>query len=267
MDGPEIVKGDEERMFQASVDMKNINGTAQLSFGWFIRNASTTPLVISNERTLVQRDALTWNPPPGSLTAGLKIIEFEVRVPSVPAVRRDFGFIKVQEPSLVALINGGSDMLLSSNEEIILDGSDSSDPWLGIGNNQHSGMSFSWSCFQGGPLVPDIYSGDKKVVVPSESAKEKEPTCGMDAMDIQSGLTVTIRPKDDQMYYIKLLVQKYQWQSEFLKTLYAADRDVLRIAIRYLQCKTLYLDYFSVLCHIRCKYDVLSEGLHHSTKA
>lgn len=235
LNGPEIVKGDEERMFQASVDMNNVNWTAQLSFGWFIRNVSTTPLVISNERTLVQRNALTWNPPPGLLTAGLKIIEFEVRVPGVPAVRRDFGFIKVQEPSLVAFINGGSDTLLSSNEEIILDGSDSSDPWPGIGNNQHSGMSFSWSCLQGGTLVPHIYSGDKKVVVPSESAKEKQPACGNDTMDVQTGLRVTILPKDDQIYYIKLLVQKHWRQSEFLRTLYAADHAVLPAAIRYLR--------------------------------
>lgn len=235
MDGPEIVTCDEERMFQASVDSKNVNSTVQLSFEWYIRNVSTMPFAISKERTLVQRDALTWNPPRGSLTTGLKMIEFEVRVQNVPAVRRDFGFIEVQEPSLVALIDDGSDTLLSSNEEIILSGSGSSDPWPRMGNNQHSGMSFSWSCFQGGQLVPHIYSGQKKVVVPSGSAKEKEPTCGNDTMDIQNGSTVTIRPKDNQMYYIKLVVQKDQRQSEVLRTLYVADHDVLRVAIRYWQ--------------------------------
>ena len=116
MDGPEIVRRNEERMFQASVDVKDINSAAQLSFEWFIRNVSTRPFVISKKRTFVQRDALTWIPPSGSLTTDLKIIEFEVRVPNVSAVRRDFGFIKVQEPDLVALINGGSDTLLSSNK-------------------------------------------------------------------------------------------------------------------------------------------------------
>ena len=220
-------------MFQATVDSKNVNSTAQLSFAWFIRNVSTTQFVISSERTLVQRDALTWNSPPGSLTTGLKIIEFEVKVPNVPAVRRDFGFIEVQEPNLVPLINGGSDTLLSSKEEIILSGSDSFDPWPGIGDNQHSGMSFSWSCFHGGQLVPHIYSGDKKVVVPSEQAKKKAPTCRQNTMGIKSGMLVTIWPENDQMYYIKLVVRKDQRHSEFLRTLYASDQDILRVAIRY----------------------------------
>lgn len=231
MDGPEIVSRGEESMFQASVDITSDNSTAQPSFAWFIRNVSTTPLVFSNERTLVQLDSLTWNPPLGSLTTGLKIIEFEVRVPNVPAVRRDFGFIKVQEPSLVALINGGSDTLLSSKNEIIFSGSDSFDP--GIGDNQHSEMSFSWSCFHGGRLVPLIYSGHTKVVVPSEPAKKKEATCGNNIMNIQSGLTVTVRPNDNHTYYIKLVVEKDHRQSEFLKTLYAAKEDILRVAIRY----------------------------------
>ena len=230
---PQIVSRDQESMFQASLDIKNVNSTAQLSFAWFIRNVLTTPFVISNERTLVQRDALTWNPPPGLLTTGLKIIEFEVRAPNVPGMRRDFGFIKVQEPSLVALINGGSDILLSSKNTIIFNGSDSFDP--GIGYNQHSDMSFSWSCFRGGHLVPLIYSGHTKVVVPSELAKKKKPTCGNNIMDIQSGLTVTIQPNDNQMYYIKLVVKKDRRQSEFLKTLYAEKQDMLRIAIRYLK--------------------------------
>ena len=233
MDRPEIVSRGEESMFQASVDITSVNSTEQLSFAWFIRNVSTTPLVFSNERTLVQRDALTWNPPLGSLTTGLKIIEFEVRVPNVAAVRRDFGFIKVQEPSLVALINGGSDTLLSSKNEIIFNASDSFDP--GIGNNQHSELSLSWSCFRGGQLVPLIYSGHTKVVVLSEPAKKKEPTCGNDIMDTQSGFTVTIRPNDNQIYYIKLVVKKDHRQSEFLKTLYAANQNILRVAIRYLK--------------------------------
>ena len=233
MNRPQIVSRDEESMFQASVDIKNVNSTTQLSFAWFIRNVLTTPFVISNDRTLVKRDALTWNPPPGSLTTGLKIIEFEVQVPSVPAVRRDFGFIEVQEPSLVALINGGSDILLSSKNKIILNGLDSFDP--GIGYNQHSDMSFSWSCFRGGHLVPLIYSGHTKVVVPSELAKKKKPTCGNNIMHIQGGSTVTLQPNDDQMYYIKLVVRKDQRQSEFLKTLYAEKQDTLRVAIRYLK--------------------------------
>lgn len=233
LDRPKIVSRDKESMFQASVDIKNVNSTAQLSFAWFIRNVLTTPFVISNDRTLVQRDALTWNPPPGALTTGLKLIEFEVRVPNIPAVRRDFGFIKVQEPSLVAIINGGSDILLSSKNEIIFDASDSFDP--GIGNNQHSEMSFSWSCFHGGHLVPLIYSGHTKVVVPSEPAKKKEPTCGNNIMDIQSGLTATIRPNDNEMYYIKLVVRKDRRQSEFLRTLYAAKQEILRVSIRYLK--------------------------------
>lgn len=233
MDRPEIVRRDEERMFQAFVESENVNSTAQLSFAWFIRNVSSMPFVISKERTLVQRDALTWNPRPGSLTTGLTLIEFEVKVSTIPAVRRDFGFIKVQEPSLVALINGGSDTLLSFKWKIILNGSDSFDPV--IGNNQHSGMSFSWSCFRGGQLVPHIYSGDKKVVVPAEAAKKKAPNCGNNTMGVRSEMAVTLRLKDDQIYHIKLVVKKDQRQSEFLRTLYAANQDILHVAIRYLK--------------------------------
>lgn len=242
MNRPEIVTHDEERIFQASVDKIDISSTAQLSFAWFIRNVSTIPFVISNERTLLRRGALTWNPPPGFLTKGLKIIEFEVKVPNVPVVSRDFGFIEVQEPSLVALINGGSDTLLfSSSEEITLHGSDSFDSFPGRGINQHSGMSFSWSCFRGGQLVPHIYSGHQKVVVPSESAKKNASICGENIMVKKSGLEVTIRPKENQMYYIKLVVKKDQRQAEFLRTLYAADQDILPVAIRYLK-NYLYFD-------------------------
>lgn len=235
MNRPEIVTRDEERIFQASVDKINISSTAQLSFAWFIRNVSTIPFVISNERTLLRRGALTWNSPPGSLTKGVKIIEFEVVSPNVPVVSRDFGFIEVQEPSLVALINGGSDTLLSSSEEIILHGSDSFDSWPARGINKHSGMSFSWSCFHGGQLVPHVYSGHQKVVVPSESAKKNASICSENTMGNKTGLKVTIRPNENQMYYIKLVVKKDQRQAEFLRTLYAADQDILLVAIRYLK--------------------------------
>lgn len=64
---------------------------------------------------------------------GLKLIEFEVRVLNIFVVRRDFGFIKVQEFSLVVLINGGFDILFFFKNEIIFDVLDFFD--LGIGNN------------------------------------------------------------------------------------------------------------------------------------
>lgn len=64
---------------------------------------------------------------------GLKLIEFEVRVLNIFVVRRDFGFIKVQEFSLVVIINGGFDILFFFKNEIIFDVLDFFD--LGIGNN------------------------------------------------------------------------------------------------------------------------------------
>lgn len=164
---------------------------------------------------------------------GLKLIEFEVKLPNVTAVRRDFGLIKVEEPSLVGLINGGSEALISSKEQMILSGSDSFDP--GDGNNEYFGMSFSWFCFNGGKLLSHFYSGDITVVVPSEAAKKNASNCSSRRMSIKSETSVSVQPRDNHIYYIKLVVTKDQRQSEFLRTLYAVDQDVIRVAIRCLK--------------------------------
>lgn len=229
----DTVTRDEERMFQVSIERGNFNPMTQPFLTWFIRNVTTTPLSISKDRTLVKRDALTWSPPSGSLTSGLKLIEFEVGLPNITAVRRDFGFIKVEEPSLVCLINGGSETLISSERQLILSGSDSFDP--SIGPDQYFGMSFSWSCYHGGTIVSHPYSDDKIVAIPSEAAKKNASSCSVNRMSIKSEMAVAVQPKDNHIYYIKLIVTKDQRQSEFLRTLYAVDQKITTASIRCLQ--------------------------------
>lgn len=221
-------------MFQASIQEENINSTSQLSFDWFIRDVTVMPFVISKERTLVQRDSLVWSVPSGKLSVGPKLIELEVKLANFTSVRRDFGFIKVEEPRLVALINGGSETLISSKKRIALSASDSFDP--GIGINQHFGMTFSWFCFDGGQLLPDVYSGNKTVLVPSEPAKTNASKCKRKMPFSQNKMAAFRRFMDaDHIYYIKLVVKKDQRQSEYLRTLHAADQDILPVAIRYLK--------------------------------
>ncbi|KAL9954010.1 hypothetical protein ACROYT_G041497 [Oculina patagonica] len=260
----DIVRRDEERMFQASIEGEDL--TTQPSFAWFIRNVTTMPYAISKNRTLVKRDALTWSPPSGSLTTGLKLIEFEVKLPNVTAVRRDFGFIKVEEPSLVVLINGGSETLISSKGQMILNASHSFDP--GVGNNEYFGMSFSWSCFNGGKLLPHFYSGDKRVVVPSEAAKKNASHCSRRRMSIKSEMAASVQPRDNHIYYIRLVATKDQRHSEFLRTLYAVDQDVIRVAIRCIKnCEQMVIPSHRFSLKVGCavcrpKYDTFSWKLY-----
>lgn len=220
-------------MFQVAISHEHEDLTTQLSFAWFVRNVTTIPFAISKNRTLVKRDSLTWSAPAGSLAAGLKLIEFEVSLSSSTAVRRDLAFIKVEEPSLVALINGGSESLVSSIGQINISADDSFDP--GIGENRHSGMSFSWICLNGGQLLPHSTKGNSTVLVPSESSKKNASTCTNGTMSNTRGKTAVLRPRRDghRIYFIKLLVKKDKRQSEFLRTVYAVPRDILNVQIRY----------------------------------
>ena len=229
----DAVRRDEERMFQASIKMENVNSTAQPSFAWFIRNVTLMPFAVSKDRTLVKQNSLTWHLPSGSLTTGLKLIELEVRLANLVAVRRDFGLIKVEEPSLVALINGGAETLVSSKRQLIFNGSDSFDP--GIGTNQFIGMSFTWSCFKGRKLLSQVYRGGKIVVIPSEEAIKNARYCSSNRISIKDEMAVAVEPTHNHVYHIRLVVSKDKRQSEFLRTLYAVDQDVIRVSIRCLK--------------------------------
>ena len=137
----DVMKRDEERMFQASITRHEHELLkTPLSLAWFVRDVNVTPFAISKNRMLVNRGSLIWNAPAGSLSTGLKLIEFEVSHLNSTAARRDLTFIKVEEPCLIAVINGGSETLVSARGHIDINGGDSIDP--GIAGARSSGMKF-----------------------------------------------------------------------------------------------------------------------------
>lgn len=220
-------------MFQASVESGlNIQSSEHLSFNWFIRNVSTSPFSISGQRVLVARDSLTWSPPVGSLPTGLKLIEFQVTLSNVSTALRDYGFLKVEEANLIAVISGGSEKLRSSNHPIRFDGSDSSDPGIGPGD-QDVEMTFNWSCLDGGDLLHHVFSGNKVVALPSDRARKRARRCSRNVFFKSDGSAVSlINPLNEHIYYMKLVVRKARRRAEFVQTVYAADENVLKLMIR-----------------------------------
>ena len=229
---PDVVKQDEERMFEASIEnWTNISSSVQLSFNWFIRNVQTSPLEISSERTLVERNSLSWSFPAGSLSTGLKLIELEVTVSNIIGRIRDFGFLKVEKPNVVAIIIAGSELLSSSKYPVGFNGLDSLD--LGVNQHQHVRTQFLWYCLDGGKLPPRVFSGNNSAMVPSEGAKKHAKTCPREiSFKTNRSIAYLINPLHEHVYYIRLVVLKYQRRAEFVQTVYTADEDVLRVNIR-----------------------------------
>ena len=219
-------------MFQAFVESEsNSSISGQLSYNWFIRNVTTSPIAISAERTLVEQNSLTWSPRSGSLSTGLKLIEFEVTFSNIASARRDFGFIKVEEANLVALVTGGSEILSSSKYPILFTGSDSFDP--AIGRNQNFGMDFVWSCLDGGQMANHVFSRNRIIVVPTESVKKQTKTCSQNIGFTSNGTAAAIgNPSSGHIYYMKLTVRKDQRQTTFLQTVYTTDEQALNVVIR-----------------------------------
>lgn len=219
-------------MFQAFVESEsNSSISGQLSYNWFIRNVTTSPITISEERAPVEQNSLTWSPRSGSLSTGLKLIEFEVTFSNVASARRDFGFIKVEEANLVALVSGGSEILSSSKYPILFTGSDSFDP--AIGRDKNFGIDFVWSCLDGGQMVNHVFSGNRIIVVPNERVKKQAKTCSQNISFTSKGAAAAINnPSSGHIYYIKLTVRKDQRQTKFLQTVYTTDEPALNVVIR-----------------------------------
>ena len=192
---------------------------------------TTSPFTISAERTLVEQNSLTWSTRSGSLPTGLKLIEFQVTLSNVASARRDFGFIKVEEANLAALVAGGSERLSSSKYPILFTRSDSFD--LAIGENQNFGMDFVWPCLDGGELATHVFSGERIIVVPTERIKKKAEACSQNIRFRSNGAAAAIgNPSSGHIYYVRLDVRKDQRQAEFLQTVYTTNEQALTVAIR-----------------------------------
>ena len=229
----DTIKRDDEILFQAYIDSGFRKGIPRhLSFNWFIRKVQASPLAVSEERTLVEKNSLTWFTPPGSLPLGLTLIEFEVTLSNVSTARRDFGFIKVKEANLVALISGGSVRLSSSKYAVHFDGSLSFDPE--VDKRQYSvGMEFVWYCFEGGQLVNSSLSGKKIVTVASEMMKNNTEKCSNETGFKINGATAVIHnPFPHHIYHIELIVRKSKRQTPFLQTVYTSKEEILEVFIR-----------------------------------
>ena len=228
---PEVIKQDEERMFQATLKNGG-NVSAQVSFNWFVRDVPDSPRTISQNRTLVEENSSTWICSGELLSRGLKLLELEVSLFSTTTARRDFGFIKVEEPDLVAMIAGGCESLRSSKYPMLFNGSGSHD-WKG----SNTGMEFVWICRDGGKL-PRVFKGVNKVTVPSEEAKEREKTCPTQVGFRTNGITAYLmHPSQNHVYYIKLLVRRDHrrrgnFTADFMQTVYAVNEDAITVDIR-----------------------------------
>lgn len=226
---PDIIKQDEERMFQAAVK-NGENVSAQVSFNWFVRDVQGSPRTISQNRTLVEGNSSTWICSGELLSWGLKLLELEVSLFSTTTARRDFGFIKVEEPGLVAMIAGGYESLRSSKYPMLFNGSGSHD-WKG----SNTGMEFVWICRYGGKRP---FKGINKVTVPSEEAKERKTSCPRQVGFKTNGSTAYLmHPSQEHVYYIKLLVRRDHrrrgnFTADFMQTVYAVNDDAITVDIR-----------------------------------
>lgn len=218
-------------MFQAAVK-NGENVSAQVSFNWFVRDVQGSPRTISKNRTLVEGNSSTWICSGELLSRGLKLLELEVSLFRTSPARRDFGFIKVEEPDLVAMITGGYESRRSSKYPMLFNGSGSHD-WKG----SNTGMQFDWICSDGGKL-PRVFKGINKVTVPSEEAKERKTTCPRQVGFKTNGSTAYLmHPSQEHVYYIKLLVRRDHRRrgnltADFMQTVYAVNDDAITVDIR-----------------------------------
>ena len=219
-------------MFQATVK-NGENVSAQVSFNWFVRDVQGSPRTISQNRTLVEGNSSTWICSGELLSRGLKLLELEVSLFRTSTARRDFGFIKVEEPDLVAMIAGGYESLRPSKYPILFNGSGSHN-WKG----SNTGMEFVWICRDGGKLPLRVFKGINKVTVPSEEAKKRGTICPPEVGFQPKGSTAYLmQPSQKHVYYINLLVRKDHrrrdnFTADFMQTVYAVNKDAITVDIR-----------------------------------
>ena len=142
-DRPTIFRRDETRMLEALVAM-DPRETRDTSFRWIISNISFPPLNASGETPLLIYGALQLNIGRKMLSAGLKMVVFELQITGEPMSSRDFAFLQVEPSMLVASIAGGTEVARSFHKPVTLDGTGSYDP---DNEEDSNGMVFSWSCF------------------------------------------------------------------------------------------------------------------------
>ena len=206
--------------------------SAKVSFNWFVRDVQGSQHTISQNRTLVEGNSSTWICSGELLSRGLKLLELEVSLFSTTTARRDFGFIKVEEPDLVAMITGGYESRRSSKYPMFFNGSGSHD-WKG----SNTGMEFVWICLDGGKL-PRVFKDINKVTDPSKEAKERKTTCPTQVGFQTNGSTAYLmHPSEKDVYYIKLLVRRDHrrrgnFTADFMQTVYAVNEDAITVDIR-----------------------------------
>ncbi|XP_011373292.1 polycystic kidney disease and receptor for egg jelly-related protein, partial [Pteropus vampyrus] len=144
--------------------------------------------------------------PEGSLTWGVYVVSFSVTVTTgKPTVneesRSDHIYITVVRSPLEAVISGGANITIDFTDELVLDGSKSSDP---DADSPLDGLHFSWYC----TTNPNNYKGQKITVMSKE-------VCHPDQANLKwtgaSDPVLALLPKmvkGDRIYFFRMVITK-----------------------------------------------------------
>ena len=235
---------DQTRTLVASFNLENLT-SEKASFYWKINQLVLSPFSISDEPELLIHDTLELNIGPKLLSAGIKMVTFEVQVAGVELASRDFAFLELEKSALVASIAGGSEVIRSIKGPISVDASSSYDPETEAETSL--GIAYNWSCFiitqnnvSGiyNPVPNVIFSGSQSTFnTLVDSAANGTLFKLQDEVflySIERGKVALDTRKliSNQTYYVLLTVRKDNRTSSAVQTLHIRNGEIVEIRIR-----------------------------------
>ncbi|XP_032201600.1 polycystic kidney disease and receptor for egg jelly-related protein-like [Mustela erminea] len=143
--------------------------------------------------------------PPKSLTWGVYVMRFVVDIymnPNRPqASASDFMYVSIVRSDLEAVIPGGPNRTIKFTDQLVLDGTGSSDP---DSDNPSQGLHFSWYC----TTDPKNYQGHKITVMSNSVCAPQQTNLNWKEA---SGPVLTLQPgtlKGGGVYFIRMVIRK-----------------------------------------------------------
>lgn len=158
-----VIKRSEKSVYQANIaGLRDDVSILESIMEWRLISERELELSESPNGTLVSQGTTQWTIKRRSILAGIYQVKFTASITigdldaSQILTAFDYGFLEVVKGPVRAIIDGGSKVRWSSSKAVTVDGSLSYDADIGPGN--HTGVNFTWSCYD--PVKNFSFSND-----------------------------------------------------------------------------------------------------------
>ena len=158
-----VIKRSEKSVYQANIaGLRDDVSILESIMEWRLISERELELSESPNGTLVSQGTTQWTIKRRSILAGIYQIKFTASITigdldaSQILLAFDYGFLEVVKGPVRAIIDGGIKVRWSSSKAVTVDGSLSYDADIGPGN--HTGVNFTWSCYD--PVKNVSFSND-----------------------------------------------------------------------------------------------------------